>query len=97
MARASSALHPLRALTPLPSLRADGCQAAIFGRRKANIENAAVELSKATGKKCLGISGDVRKLETLEEAVKRTVQEFGRIDFVVAGAARFPYSMNDER
>ncbi|TNY19425.1 hypothetical protein DMC30DRAFT_417907 [Rhodotorula diobovata] len=68
-------------------LMAHGCNAAIFGRRKANIESAAAELSKATGKKCIGISGDVRKLDTLEEAVKKTVAEFGRIDFVVAGAA----------
>ncbi|GAA6057571.1 hypothetical protein JCM3770_000263 [Rhodotorula araucariae] len=68
-------------------LMAHGCQAAIFGRRKATIESAAAELSKATGNKCIGISGDVRKLDTLEDAVKRTLREFGKIDFVVAGAA----------
>merc|ERR1712080_807655 len=56
-------------------------------RRKANIEDAAAELSKATGQKCLGIQADVRQLETLEAAVKQTVAELGRIDFVVAGAA----------
>jgi NAD(P)-dependent dehydrogenase (short-subunit alcohol dehydrogenase family) len=66
---------------------ADGANAAIFGRRKANIESAAADLSKETGSKCIGISGDVRKLETLQEAVKQTLKEFGRIDFVIAGAA----------
>ncbi|GAA6005647.1 2,4-dienoyl-CoA reductase (NADPH) [Rhodotorula paludigena] len=64
-----------------------GCSASIFGRRKANIESAAAELSRATGQKCIGVSGDVRKLESLQDAVKRTVDEFGRIDFVIAGAA----------
>ncbi|GJN91214.1 hypothetical protein Rhopal_004232-T1 [Rhodotorula paludigena] len=62
-----------------------GCSASIFGRRKANIESAAAELSRATSKKCIGVSGDVRKLESLQDAVKRTVDEFGRIDFVIAG------------
>lgn len=66
---------------------ADGASAVILGRRKANIEDAAAELSKATGQKCLGIQADVRQLETLEAAVKQTVAELGRIDFVVAGAA----------
>ncbi|TKA50895.1 hypothetical protein B0A53_05766 [Rhodotorula sp. CCFEE 5036] len=64
-----------------------GASAVILGRRKANIEDAAAELSKATGQKCLGIQADVRQLETLEAAVKQTVAELGRIDFVVAGAA----------
>merc|ERR1712080_659438 len=64
-----------------------GASAVILGRRKANIEDAAAELSKATGRKCLGIQADVRQLETLEAAVKQTVAELGRIDFVVAGAA----------
>ncbi|POY71144.1 hypothetical protein BMF94_5901 [Rhodotorula taiwanensis] len=64
-----------------------GCRTVILGRRKANIEKAAAELTKSTGQKCLGIPADVRQLETLEAAVKQTVAEFGRIDFVVAGAA----------
>uniref|UniRef100_A0A0K3CFX8 2,4-dienoyl-CoA reductase [(3E)-enoyl-CoA-producing] n=2 Tax=Rhodotorula toruloides TaxID=5286 RepID=A0A0K3CFX8_RHOTO len=68
-------------------LMAHGANAAIFGRRKANVESAAQELSKETGSKCIGISGDVRKIETLEAAVKQTIEEFGRIDFVIAGAA----------
>jgi 2,4-dienoyl-CoA reductase [(3E)-enoyl-CoA-producing], peroxisomal len=39
------------------------------------------------GAKCLAISADVRDLKSLEAAVEKTVQEFGRIDFVIAGAA----------
>ncbi|GAA5913059.1 hypothetical protein JCM5296_001667 [Sporobolomyces johnsonii] len=64
-----------------------GASAAIFGRRKANIEAAAAALSNATGQRCVGLAGDVRTLETLVEAVRRTVVEFGRIDFVICGAA----------
>ena len=39
------------------------------------------------GAKCLAISADVRELKSMEAAVAETIQEFGRIDFVIAGAA----------
>jgi len=39
------------------------------------------------GARCLAISADVRDLKSLEAAVEKTVQELGRIDFVIAGAA----------
>jgi 2,4-dienoyl-CoA reductase [(3E)-enoyl-CoA-producing], peroxisomal len=39
------------------------------------------------GARCLAISADVRDLKSLEAAVEKTVQEFERIDFVIAGAA----------
>ena len=39
------------------------------------------------GARCIAISADVRDVNSLEAAVEKTVQEFGRIDFVIAGAA----------
>jgi 2,4-dienoyl-CoA reductase [(3E)-enoyl-CoA-producing], peroxisomal len=39
------------------------------------------------GAKCLALSVDVRDVKSLEAAVEQTIQEFGRIDFVIAGAA----------
>ena len=39
------------------------------------------------GAKCLAISADVRDIKSMEEAVSQTINEFGRIDFVIAGAA----------
>jgi peroxisomal 2,4-dienoyl-CoA reductase len=39
------------------------------------------------GAKCLAISADVRDLKSMETAVEQTIKEFGRIDFVIAGAA----------
>ena len=64
-----------------------GCSAAIFGRRADLSKSSAAALSKATGQKCLGLSGDVRKPETIQAAVAETIRQFGRIDFVIAGAA----------
>lgn len=69
------------------ALMRHGADAAIFGRRAELSKKSAKELSDATGRKCLGLSGDVRKPETLEAAVKETIREFGRIDYVIAGAA----------
>ena len=39
------------------------------------------------GAKCIAISADVRDIKSMEEAVSQTIKEFGRIDFVIAGAA----------
>jgi len=69
------------------SLMAHGCDAVILGRRKEVIEASAAKLSKTTGQTCLGVSGDVRSPESLNSAVAQAVQKFGRIDFVIAGAA----------
>ncbi|KDE06732.1 2,4-dienoyl-CoA reductase (NADPH2) [Microbotryum lychnidis-dioicae p1A1 Lamole] len=69
------------------SLMRHGANATILGRREQIITEAAATLSKATGQQCLGVSGDVRKPESLKEAVRKTVEKFGRIDFVICGAA----------
>ncbi|GAA6062153.1 hypothetical protein JCM10212_002365 [Sporobolomyces blumeae] len=69
------------------SLMEHGCSAAIFGRRQNVITESAKTLSSETGQACLGVSGDVRQLESLERAVQETVDKFGKIDFVVCGAA----------
>ncbi|SGY13998.1 BQ5605_C010g06023 [Microbotryum silenes-dioicae] len=69
------------------SLMRHGANATILGRREQIITEAAATLSKATGQQCLGVSGDVRKPESLKEAVRKTVEKFGTIDFVICGAA----------
>ena len=42
---------------------------------------------KAAGRKCLLIAGDVTSREFCDEAVERTVAEFGRLDILVNNAA----------
>jgi SDR family mycofactocin-dependent oxidoreductase len=41
---------------------------------------------EATGKRCLTVQADTRDLSQLQEAVKRTLQELGRLDILVANA-----------
>lgn len=65
-----------------------GCNAAIFGRRAELSISAAKKFEDNNpGKTCLGLSGDVRDYKSLQDAVLKTVEKFGRIDFVIAGAA----------
>ena len=42
---------------------------------------------EATGRRCIAIKGDIRKIAELRAAHDRTVRELGRIDVVVANAA----------
>lgn len=64
-----------------------GANAAILGRNAARLESAANEMSTATGRKCLALPADVRKYTDLEAAAAKTVEQFGKIDFVICGAA----------
>ncbi|KAJ3553463.1 hypothetical protein NM688_g3600 [Phlebia brevispora] len=64
-----------------------GADAAIVGRKLDRLTKSAEELSQATGRTCIPIQGDVRQPKALQEAVAKTIEKFGKIDFVICGAA----------
>ncbi|WFD32122.1 2,4-dienoyl-CoA reductase [(2E)-enoyl-CoA-producing] [Malassezia sp. CBS 17886] len=64
-----------------------GASAAIVGRKADRLQKAAAQLERDTGSRALATPGDVRKYEQMEDAVKKTVETFGKIDFVICGAA----------
>ncbi|KAJ6551909.1 2,4-dienoyl-CoA reductase [Mycena capillaripes] len=64
-----------------------GGSATIVGRKLDRLTQAAKELSEATGQKCLPCQADVRQPKALQDAVAKTIETFGRIDFVICGAA----------
>ncbi|KAF8815915.1 2,4-dienoyl-CoA reductase [Phlegmacium glaucopus] len=64
-----------------------GANAAIVGRKLDRLTQAAKELSEATGQECIATPADVRLPTTLKEAVAKTIAKFGRIDYVICGAA----------
>ncbi|TFK33740.1 2,4-dienoyl-CoA reductase [Crucibulum laeve] len=64
-----------------------GANATIVGRKLDRLTQAAKELSEATGQVCVPAQADVRQPNTLKEAVTKTIEKFGRIDFVICGAA----------
>ncbi|KAG9095292.1 hypothetical protein FRC06_009954 [Ceratobasidium sp. 370] len=69
------------------SLMRHGANATIIGRNLERLASSAKELSATTGRKCIPAQADVRKPEQLRAAVEATIAQFGRIDFVVCGAA----------
>ncbi|CAA7262379.1 unnamed protein product [Cyclocybe aegerita] len=64
-----------------------GANAVILGRKFDRLTQTAKELSQATGRECLPVQVDVREPATLKEAVAKTIAKFGRIDYVICGAA----------
>ena len=64
-----------------------GCKAAIVGRKADRLREAAEQLARDTGSEAIATPGDVRKFEAMEQVVKQTIDKFGKIDFVICGAA----------
>jgi peroxisomal 2,4-dienoyl-CoA reductase len=64
-----------------------GANAVIVGRTIDRLTRAAEELAKATGRSCIPAQADVRQPQALRSAVEKTIDSFGRIDFVICGAA----------
>lgn len=62
-----------------------GANACIIGRNVKKTEHAAQDIATARqGAKVIGIGAvDVRKFESLKDAVERCVEELGGIDFVM--------------
>ncbi|QRV76978.1 Enoyl-(Acyl carrier protein) reductase [Ceratobasidium sp. AG-Ba] len=69
------------------SMMRHGVNATIVGRNLERLGSAAKELSDKTGRKCVPAQADVRSPEQLRSAVETTISQFGRIDFVICGAA----------
>jgi len=69
------------------SMMKHGVNATIVGRNIERITTSAKELSASTGRKCIPAQADVRRPEQLRAAVETTIAQFGRIDFVICGAA----------
>ncbi|KAG5644522.1 hypothetical protein DXG03_008264 [Asterophora parasitica] len=61
--------------------------------RLDRLTQAAKELSETTGQTCIPVQADVRDPKSIQEAVRKTIEKFGRIDFVVNGALRTFYKM----
>ncbi|KAL0088592.1 2,4-dienoyl-CoA reductase [Phycomyces blakesleeanus] len=64
-----------------------GAKAVIISRSLDKLEKAAKEMRESTGGEVIAIAADVRKPEQLEEAVRKTVERFGHIDYLINGAA----------
>jgi 2,4-dienoyl-CoA reductase [(3E)-enoyl-CoA-producing], peroxisomal len=55
--------------------------------RLYRLSKTAKELSEATGRTCIPAQADVRDPKSLRDAVSKTIEKFGRIDFVICGVS----------
>ena len=62
----------------------EGASVAITARDETRLQASAKELN------VIGIAGDIRKNQDVENVVKKTVEKFGRIDILVNNAGVFP-------
>lgn len=70
------------------ALMQEGISVAITGRLLATAEEAAnkLNLSSHKGVRAIGLEADVRSYESQEKAMKKVVDELGRVDIVIANA-----------
>ncbi|KAG2220230.1 hypothetical protein INT45_008771 [Circinella minor] len=64
-----------------------GGKAVIISRSLDKLQKAAKEMSEATGGEVIAVQADVRKPADVENAVAKTVEKFGKIDYLINGAA----------
>ncbi|MEM9067990.1 MAG: SDR family oxidoreductase [Myxococcota bacterium] len=69
------------------TLMAHGANAVITSRKQDRLDAASTEMAESTGRECLGVACDVREPATVEAALDRALERFGKIDIVVNGAA----------
>eukprot|EP00919_Chromeraceae_sp_WS-2016_P006021 GHVR01014149.1.p1 GENE.GHVR01014149.1~~GHVR01014149.1.p1 ORF type:complete len:353 (+),score=101.26 GHVR01014149.1:40-1098(+) len=69
------------------TLMSHGADTIIISRRLSILTLTANELCERTGGRCLPLSADVRDERAVSVAVKRGLEEYGRIDILVNGAA----------
>ena len=56
--------------------------------RLDRLQASANELAAATGSQCLPAQADVRNPKQIQDAVAKTIEKFGRIDFVICGTVQ---------
>ncbi|HEX7416266.1 MAG TPA: glucose 1-dehydrogenase [Smithellaceae bacterium] len=66
-----------------------GADLAIASRKLPDLEKVAAEIKKL-GRKCVPIAAHVGRIEEINSLVKKTLDEFGKIDILVNNAATNP-------
>ncbi|WP_409199595.1 SDR family NAD(P)-dependent oxidoreductase [Methanobrevibacter sp. DSM 116169] len=82
------------------ALAGQGADLVLLARRKEKLETVAEEI-KAMGSKCLTVKCDVTDTEQVKDAVKESVDEFGKVDILVnnagAGGETHIFETTDEQ
>lgn len=65
-----------------------GADIAIFARTQKTIDEACAAITAETGRRALGYAVDMGKIDALEAAAKKVLEDFGSIDILVNNAAQ---------
>ncbi len=68
-------------------LAREGYAVSVFDLKSDAVQATVADVAKKTGQSTLAVAGDVTKEADVERLFAETVQEFGRVDLVVANAA----------
>ncbi|MGP4020341.1 SDR family oxidoreductase [Saccharopolyspora sp. 5N708] len=71
-------------------LAAEGCDVVITARTEADIVRAADEIAAASGRKVLGLAGDMSATADVQRCVDLAIEQFGHIDIVITCAGSSP-------
>ena len=64
-----------------------GADTVLVSRKSESVEPSAKEIAASSGRRSLPLVADVRFPEQVQAAVEKAVKEFGKIDFLINGAA----------
>lgn len=78
------------------ALMNQGINVVVTSRSLTAAEDAADQLNAKGGAKALGLKADVRNLIDQKEAVRKTIDTFGSLDFVIANAGLGHYASIEE-
>ena len=80
------------------ALMQEGISVAITGRSLATAEKAANELNSKSNKgvRAIGMEADVRSYESQQKALKKVIDELGKVDIVIANAGLGHFGSVDE-
>jgi len=68
-------------------LACEGCSVVIADVNEKGVAETAAAIAQQTGRRVIGVKTDVTQEADVERLFGRTVEEFGRVDIVVANAA----------
>lgn len=68
------------------ALMEQGMKVAVTSRSQSNAEEAAAELNKADKGEALGLAADARDFSSQQKAVDQLMQQWGKLDLLVANA-----------
>jgi 3-oxoacyl-[acyl-carrier protein] reductase len=65
-----------------------GADLVIAGRKQERLDTAAAEIIAKTGRRCIGVSTDVRDADAAKALIDATITEYGRLDILINNAGR---------